>query len=360
MPNRKTNSESKGAVGGNEIEEAPVEGNENEEVPAQEDEEEDGEDDVDETQDRDVEKANAKEAPHKHKKSKKPKPSRCKKYSIIVLVLVLVVALILVLYYVQREPIYLDFTKPPNITTTTASALTTTMKATMRLRTMKPVAAIRSYSDSKRSKIDSSLYNTPVLSRCQASNLNGATIPNDPFIDNIRSDWVGNHYKPGCRYYFVMDRTKTQKDASDYCQKNGAFLAIIEDYLEECYIAHKLDLLRRRGTSVDRLWIAGETYTDTTKILPNSKHPVYVRWSPEKPISTASVYNHLCIYQPVSELTAEPQPVKRLVEGYNLVLDYTTFGLDIPTSVRRDVGCWRTYHRTSALNFICKKCIVNV
>jgi len=338
---------------------APPKRNEVEETPER-DESEDEEDNVKRAQEQDEEQANAKKSRPKQKKPKKPKPSKLKKYSIILMVLVLVVALIFVLYYVQREPIYLEFTKPPNITTTTTSAPVTTIRATRPPETRKPVAMIRDYSDSKHNKISNTLYNTDVLSRCIETSLNGANITNDPFLNNIRDDWVGNHYKPGCRYYFVMDRTKTHQDASNYCRKNGAFLAIIEDYLEECYIAHKLNSMRRRGISIDRLWIAGETYADTTKKLPNSKHPIYVRWSPEKPISTSSVYNHLCIYQPVANINAEPQPVKRLLDGYNLLIDYTTFGLNIPETVRRDVGCWRTFSGTTLLNFICKKCLVSV
>ena len=332
----------------------------NEGAPDDDDEiEEDEEGDEEEARNQDEEQANEDKGKQKRKKSRKPKPSLWKKYSIIFMVIVLIAALIFVLYYVQREPLYLDYTIPPNITTTTEIATTTTMKAT-KATTRKPISTIRGYSNEKPKKADHSLYSTDILSRCKAASLNGPTVPDDPFMKNIRNDWVGNHYKPGCRYYFVMDRTKTQKEASDYCQKNGAFLAIIEDYLEECYIGHKLDSLRRSGTSVDRLWIAGETYTDQTKVLPNSRHPVYVRWSPEKPISTSSVYNHLCIYQPLSQLTAEPQPVRRLVADYNLILDYSTYGLNILDSANRDVGCWRTYSGTNSLNFICKKCIVSV
>lgn len=217
-------------------------------------------------------------------------------------------------------------------TTTTTSAPTTTTSTTMATSTWSILQPfVKEKSNFPQRNIHRS-NNVPYLSLCpEEEDLKGDDIADDPFIGHIADDSIGYHFVPGCRYYFIVNQSRTYDEAQQYCRRYGAFLAVIEDSLEECRIGQKL---RKIQGSPTRLWMSGIVMPSTTGL-----HSSDLLWN-DGTLMTSFNDIHICWNVSATRMN-------------RFALDYQTYE---PQSQR--YGCWNTFDPQSSFDFLCKKCLV--
>ena len=217
--------------------------------------------------------------------------------------------------------------------TTSTSTTTTMLSSTTMVTSTWPMLQpfIKEKSNFEQRNVHRS-NNAPYLSLCpEEEKLSGDDITDDPFIGHIAEDRIGYHYVPGCRYYFVLNKSRTYDGAQQYCKEYGAFLAVIEDSLEECRIGQKLRSIQQDPT---RLWMSGIVMPSTTGL-----HSSDLLWN-DGVLMTSLNDIHICWNLSATRMN-------------RFALDYQTYE---PQS--QQYGCWNAFDPQSTFDFLCKKCLV--